>query len=48
MLAFLQKDESLQGLRRFCLLTEDAHGLYKQYGFKNVAADRYMEIVTED
>ena len=23
----------LQGLRRFCLLTRDAHGLYAQYGF---------------
>lgn len=23
----------LQGLRRFCLLTKDAHGLYEQFGF---------------
>src|SRR5262245_41712845 len=24
----------LQGLRRFCLLTRDAHGLYAKFGFK--------------
>lgn len=26
----------LQGLRRFCLGTRDAHGLYTKYGFKVV------------
>jgi len=28
---------SLQGLRRFILATRDAHGLYKQFGFTEVA-----------
>ncbi len=34
----------LQGLRRWVLLTRDAHGLYAQYGFRAVASpERYME-----
>lgn len=34
----------LQGLRRFCLLTKDAHGLYEQYGFTVCEnPERYME-----
>jgi GNAT superfamily N-acetyltransferase len=34
----------LQGLRRWVLLTRDAHGLYRQFGFTDVAKpDRYME-----
>jgi hypothetical protein len=37
-------DEDLQGLRRFLLFTKDAHGLYAQYGFKEVLnAARVME-----
>lgn len=39
----------LQGLRRWMLLTSDAHGLYRQYGWKPIAgADRYMEIANPD
>ena len=35
----------LQGLRRFTLATRDAHGLYKQFGFAELARpDRHMEI----
>ncbi len=35
----------LQGLRRWSLATFDAHGLYKQFGFKEVSRpDRWMEI----
>jgi len=35
----------LQGLRRFQLVTRDAHGLYKRFGFKRVASpDYHMEI----
>lgn len=35
----------LQGLRRFILMTRDAHGLYAQYGFKPLASpDNMMEI----
>ncbi|GAB3261318.1 GNAT family N-acetyltransferase [Chitinimonas naiadis] len=34
----------LQGLRRWILLTGDAHGLYQQYGFTPLAApERWME-----
>lgn len=34
----------LQGLRRFMLLTRDAHGLYEQFGFAAASApDRIME-----
>jgi GNAT superfamily N-acetyltransferase len=35
----------LQGLRRWVLLTRDAHGLYEKVGFKSIAApERYMEL----
>lgn len=34
----------LQGLRRWILLTGDAHGLYRQFGWKALAApERWME-----
>jgi predicted N-acetyltransferase YhbS len=40
---------SLQGLRRWILLTGDAHGLYSQFGFGAVQApERYMEIHRPD
>lgn len=36
----------LQGLRRFALVTKDAHGLYRQFGFTELAhPDRHLEIV---
>ncbi|MFN7947334.1 MAG: GNAT family N-acetyltransferase [Blastocatellia bacterium] len=36
----------LQGLRRFALVTKDAHGLYQQFGFTDLAhPDRHLEIV---
>lgn len=35
----------LQGLRRFVLVTKDAHELYRQFGFTEPAfPERYMEI----
>lgn len=35
----------LQGLRRWSLITRDAHGLYQRFGFKALAnPDRWMEI----
>lgn len=35
----------LQGLRRFALMTRDAHGLYARYGFAPMAdPSRYMDI----
>ena len=34
----------LQGFRRWILVTRDAHGLYRQFGFDELAhPDRYME-----
>jgi len=39
----------LQNLRRFVLLTRDAHGLYEKFGFSSVKdAKRYMEIARPD
>jgi len=39
----------LQGLRRFSLVTRDAHELYAPYGFQPLAApDRHMEIHAPD
>jgi len=39
----------LQGLRRFSLVTQDAHGLYRQFGFTEIRSpDRHMEIVRPD
>ena len=36
---------ALQNLRRWILLTRDAHGLYSQFGFTAVQApERYMEL----
>ena len=38
---------SLQGLRRWHLVTRDAHALYAQFGFAPVAApERHMERIT--
>ena len=34
----------LQGLRRFLLVTRDAHGLYARHGFAVADAGRHMEI----
>lgn len=35
----------LHGLRRFCLLTRDAHALYARFGFKPMPdPSRYMEV----
>jgi GNAT superfamily N-acetyltransferase len=40
---------SLQGLRRFALATRDAHGLYRKFGFTELAhPDRHMEIARPD
>ena len=39
----------LQGLRRFLLATRDAHGLYAQFGFKELAfPSRMMEVLDVD
>jgi hypothetical protein len=37
-------DPELQGLRRWILLTGDAHGLYRQFGWTDLAdPSRWME-----
>lgn len=39
----------LQGLRRFALATQDAHGLYEQFGFTALANPQYfMEVWVPD
>ena len=44
LMEIIMAHPELQGLRRWILLTKDAHGLYKQYGFTSVnAPERYME-----
>jgi GNAT superfamily N-acetyltransferase len=44
MMECIVQHPALQGLRRWILLTRDAHGLYSQFGFTPVKSpDRYME-----
>ena len=41
--------EDLQGLRRLLLLTSDAHGLYRQFGFEQLGnPSRFMEVLQQD
>jgi len=49
MMECIVRDPRLQGLRRWILLTRDAHGLYSKFGFKQLQApDRYMELHRTD
>jgi len=49
MMAMASEHPKLQGLRRWTLVTADAHGLYAQFGFKAIAKpDRAMERVVPD
>ena len=42
-------DPSLRGVRRFCLKTRDAHGLYELFGFTRVVdATGFMEIIDKE
>lgn len=44
MMECVMAHPDLQGMRRWCLLTRDAHGLYSQFGFTELAdASRWME-----
>jgi GNAT superfamily N-acetyltransferase len=44
MMAMATSHPKLQGLRRWTLVTNDAHGLYKQFGFTPIAnQERFME-----
>ena len=41
--------KDLQGLRRYMLATQDAHGLYAQFGFKPIEhPERLMAVVNAD
>jgi N-acetylglutamate synthase-like GNAT family acetyltransferase len=41
--------EDLQGLRRLLLLTSDAHGLYRKFGFEELGnPSRFMEVLRQD
>ena len=42
LLEEIHAHEELQGLRRFLLATKDAHGLYAQFGFKELANPSLM------
>ena len=49
LLTIIMSYPELQGLRRWILLTADAHGLYKQFGWTEIAApERWMEIHHKD
>lgn len=46
LMAFISSHPDLQGLRRFMLATSDAHGLYAQFGFRELGnPPSYMEIL---
>ena len=45
----IMQHAALHGLRRWILLTRDAHGLYEQFGFTPVKSpERYMELHRAD
>jgi GNAT superfamily N-acetyltransferase len=49
MMECIMQHPDLQGLRRWILLTRDAHGLYSKFGFMPLkSADRYMELHRPD
>jgi GNAT superfamily N-acetyltransferase len=49
LVAAVMAHPDLQGLRRWNLVTIDAHSLYEQFGFRAVALpERYMEILRHD
>jgi len=46
MMSAIREHPELQMVRRWLLVTRDAHGLYEQYGFQKVTRpERLMEIV---
>ena len=42
MMSYLFNHPNLQGIFRWFLMTEDAHGLYQKYGFKTEAYNPYV------
>lgn len=43
LLAALEADPRLKTVRRWCLATRDAHGLYSKFGYAPVPANVWME-----
>ncbi|MFZ4429239.1 MAG: GNAT family N-acetyltransferase [Phycisphaerales bacterium] len=43
MLRLLEEQPGLETLRRWCLATRDAHGLYAKFGYEPVDPDRWMQ-----
>ena len=49
LMGIIKSHPRLQGLRRWHLVTHDAHGLYQQYGFATLSnPTRHMEISRPD
>lgn len=49
LMACILSHPELQGLRRFCLMTKDAHGLYRRFGFEvGKQPENFMEIRVPD
>ena len=49
MMQVIMGHPELQGLRRWILMTRDAHGLYRKFGFREIAdATRCLEIVDRE
>lgn len=49
MMECIRRHPQLQGLRRWTLLTRDAHDLYAQFGFTPLAKpERYMQLHNPD
>lgn len=49
LMTFILAHADLQGLRRFMLATRDAHGLYKEFGFAELANPaRFLELHRPD
>lgn len=49
LMEVIMSHPDLQGLRRMILVTKDAHGLYKQFGFTPlINVDRWMNILDPD
>jgi N-acetylglutamate synthase-like GNAT family acetyltransferase len=49
LMATIMQHPNLQGLRRWILLTSDAHGLYRQFGWTDIADPTlWMELHNKD
>ncbi len=49
LMSCIMSHPDLHGLRRWCLLTRDAHGLYRQSGFElTKTPERWMEVTNPD